>query len=128
MSTTTETIAQMGRHAHMDFADTVEFLITGGVVVYGTLTLLAVLGMIGGKIFVWLENRYGNVDDPEARREERERRLEEEREQQRVIVAISAAIAEVVEEPHRVVSFKPTQNSNWSLEGRSQLHSSHRLR
>lgn len=120
--------SQVGHHSQMDLGDIIEFLITGGVVVYGTLILLALLGIVGGHFFQWLEGRYGDVDDPLARQEERARRKAEFEEQQRVVAVISAAVAQVVEGPHRVVSFKQVGTSNWSLEGRVQHHASHKVR
>ncbi len=119
---------QVGHHSQMNLGEIIEFLLTGGVVVYGTLTLLAVLGVVGGHFFTWLERRYGNVDDPIVRQEERARRKAEIEEQQRIVAVISAAVAQVVEAPHRVVSFKQVGPSNWSLEGRAQHHSSHKVR
>ena len=116
------------RHSHMSSSELVEFVLTGGIVVYGTLSLLAILGVLGGYLFVALEERYGNVDDPEVRRLEREKKVEESAEHARIMVIISAAVAEVISEKHRVINFKPIGETNWSLQGRTQHHSSHKLR
>ncbi len=115
-------------HSTLSGADMIEFLITGGVVVYGTLSLLAVLGVLGGYLFVYLEKRFGDVDDPEARRLERQRKVEEQEEQDRIAAVICAAVSEVVGDKHRVVAYKAVGETNWSMQGRSQHHSSHKLR
>ena len=128
MSLTVEVGPHVMRHSHMNPSELVEFMLTGGIVVYGTLSLLAILGVMGGYIFVALEKRYGNVDDPESRRLERERKAEELAEQTRLMVIISAAVTEAIGEKHRVINFKPVGETNWSLQGRTQHHSSHKLR
>ena len=115
-------------HTQMSIDAIWQFMLMGGIVVYGTLFLLAILGSMGGVLFTALEKRFGDVDDPEARRLERERRAEELAEQERVRVVICAAVAEVVGEKHRVINFKPAGETNWTMQGRTQLHASHKLR
>jgi hypothetical protein len=52
MSQPAEVGVKLMHHSQLNFSDMVEFMITGGVVVYGTLSLLAILGVLGGYLFV----------------------------------------------------------------------------
>ncbi|MBI5547683.1 MAG: OadG family protein [Deltaproteobacteria bacterium] len=113
--------------AHPTLLQNLEFQLVGLVIVMGALLLMYLLCAGIGQLF----QRAEGVRKVSVRASEHGATAQLEPVPAAVdevpIVAITAAVAAVVEAPHRVVEVKPVA-VGWSIEGRRQLLTSHQLR
>ncbi|HCF56464.1 MAG TPA: hypothetical protein DFS52_00505 [Myxococcales bacterium] len=126
LTTLASAAAGGGAPKQVSFTENLEFLLVGFVIVMVTLSALWLLCEAVGVFFKWQAARAeararaaspataaaapARADSPVAI----------------PVPVIAAAVAALVDQPHRVVEIKPASIA-WSMEGRRQLLSSHKL-
>ncbi len=110
------------------FEDTgIPLAIMGMVVVFAALVLVAVYVTVLPRFAQYLESRFPEPASPQpvAQPSISGDDLPEE-----VLVVIAAAVAQVIDEPHRIIHTRQLTPLDlaWSFEGRRQQHGSHRPR
>jgi sodium pump decarboxylase gamma subunit len=110
------------------FTDTgIPLAIMGMLVVFAALILVTVYVTLLPRLAAYLENRFPEKATPQpiAQPINVGDDLSEE-----VLVVIAAAVAEVIDEPHRIIHTRQLTPLDlaWSFEGRRQQHISHRPR
>ena len=109
---------------HVSFTENLEFLFVGLLIVMGTLAALWILCELLGSVFKLLAARQAARAACEA--PPLEAPVAGPGPDAVPIVVIAAAVAAVLEQPHRVVEIRPASIA-WSLEGRRQQLGSHKL-
>ena len=110
------------------FEDTgIPLAIMGMLVVFAALVLVAVYVTVLPRFAAYLERRYPEKATPQpvAKPSISGDDLPEE-----VLVVITAAVAQVIDEPHRIIHTRQLTPLDlaWSFEGRRKQHASHRPR
>lgn len=111
---------------HVSFAENLEFLLVGFVIVMATLAALWLLCEAVGAFFKWQAARAEAAARAASEASATTVPAAPESAREVPIPVIAAAVAAVVDQPHRVVEIKPVSIA-WSLEGRRQLLTSHKL-
>lgn len=118
-----------GAPKQVSFTENLEFLLVGFVIVMVTLSALWLLCEVVGVFFKWQAARAearARAASPATLATAAAAPARDEAPEAIPVPVIAAAVAALVDQPHRVVEIKPASIA-WSMEGRRQLLSSHKL-
>ena len=125
LTTLASAAAGGGASKQVTFTENVEFLLVGFVIVMVALSALWLLCEAVGGFFKWQAAR-AEASARAASEATAAAAPAEEAPEAVPVPVIAAAVAALVDQPHRVVEIKPASIA-WSMEGRRELLRSHKL-
>jgi len=113
-----------------DFLNNISYQLVGIIIVIGALSLLGVAVWIVGRMIQASESRIISALKPVQTTKDRAQDTVETIPPE-ILAVLAAAVVTVLKGPHRIVEIHTAVDDRlqaWSLEGRRQIFSSHRVR